>query len=230
MFKVGQCTFIVVFLLGVTSYAQETTNQEGQGTQNQQQPDKNQPTEQPAETTTGTIDPIPTTAKEIAVAKSETEPDEEMEETPVLWEDGFVISAGFGSQFAGLGAQASYYIKPRAYSLRLAPYLCGGYFPASEDLAIWGYCLGASALWGVRHNILLDINYGLIGIEGEKLAGQFIDDTKNALYGLSVAGGYEFNANNHFLFRILMGISYIMEHTVEENIQPSISVGVGYKL
>jgi hypothetical protein len=142
---------------------------------------------------------------------------------------GLALGAGLGYQFAGVGAQLIYYVQ-LGDSARIAPYGGGGVFP-SELKTVGGYALGMMASFGERHRGLVDVGYGLAGIEG--IQGPFTDDLLESqlLYGVSIAGGYEFMADGGFFVRPSLGVTiYTTERRFSDRTATgTFCIALGYK-
>jgi hypothetical protein len=143
---------------------------------------------------------------------------------------GLAIGAGAGYQFAVLGAQLIYYIQ-LADSVRIAPYGGGGVWP-SELGTFYGYAFGMMASFGGRHRGLIDVSYGLAGIEGVK---NVLEDTvleSESLYGVTIAGGYEFMADGGFFVRPSAGVTILTTETrfSDTKASPTFNIALGYKL
>ena len=141
--------------------------------------------------------------------------------------DGFALLAGFGTPYAGLGIQGAYYYHADPL-WTITPYVAGGYFDSSPSFAF-----GSMFTYGMRHRAFLDFSYfhytstleeGSINSSGDWEE----EEVKVGSVLISGSAGYEFCANNGFVFRISAGFCYKANGDHISN-DPIPSIAVGYK-
>ena len=124
--------------------------------------------------------------------------------------DGFALLGGLGVPYGILGIQGSYYyhILP---SFTIVPYLALSSAPIFSGP--FGIALGSMFTYGSRHRLFVDLGYVCL---------------TNSISAFSAAPGYEFCANNGFVFRISFGA--VVDPT-EGEFYPwaGSSIALGYK-
>jgi hypothetical protein len=94
---------------------------------------------------------------------------------------GPALSAGLGSQYVGLGIQASYYLQLPDSKLRAAPFLGLGTVlwtlgpQVSEGAGPPGTVAGISTSWGWSHRLTVDFFYGAAATTEVSLHGETPD-------------------------------------------------------
>jgi hypothetical protein len=152
---------------------------------------------------------------------------------------GPALSAGIGSQYAGLGIQASYYLQLPGSQLRAAPFVGFGSviwaFGPQETEEAWlplGTVAGLSMSWGRKHRLTLDFFYGAVGTTRVSLHGEEPDTSLE--WGPGGAAGYEYATVSGFFLRTSLGIQYVVTAPIlapaNRIVLAGTFIAVGYKL
>jgi len=142
---------------------------------------------------------------------------------------GFAVGAGIGYQFPVIGAELIYYVQ-LGDNIRIAPYAGAGIAPTTLGTLV-GYAVGMMVIFGGRHRGLIDISYGLAAWEGKKdLATDTVLELRS-VYGVTIAGGYEFMADGGFFVRPSAGATFLTSErrSLDEDVAPTFCVALGYK-
>lgn len=135
------------------------------------------------------------------------------------------ISAGYGYEYSCLGVQICHYSRLSGF-FSIVPYLAIGYYPNDIEGQL-GFSTGCLFAFGYRHRFIVDLNYGLAGIEYYEYSGGYLAHVES-LYGITGAAGYEFLSNKGVFFRIALGATHIVKDPYLID-SLTLTIGFGYK-
>jgi hypothetical protein len=149
---------------------------------------------------------------------------------------GLSVAAGFGAQFAGLGAQIAYYYRA-APSRLLVPFLAVGIAGNNVSGFQPGPAAGVLGMIGSEDHWLSAASFGLVGDVyrrgSEPPSGGIgfftTGSASRALYAAALEFGREWMYRNGGLFRLTLGIYLIPDAASDSWIYPSFSIGGGWK-
>lgn len=168
------------------------------------------------------------------------------ENVPLAPTAGLYVSAGAGSQYAGVGAQLSGVFplvrSPSAWSSAwslFAGLAMGGVHPSGDwktytNRRPWtlGHALSAGICVGNRHRLSVAGGYGSIATQPVPVEGAIVDMA--SLSGGFAEIGYEFVHPAGFFLRVLpLGIAHVTDSTIEPGSDRTLitrSVGVGWRI
>ena len=147
---------------------------------------------------------------------------------------GLGLSAGIGSEYPVIGAQAAFFIQMPHSLFRVTPYaslggdLCN---PAPEGDCTTGWAAGVIGSWGHQHRVLADVFLGTVGWYWFSFHGE--EAHTHAAIGSGLAVGYEFMAFSGFFVRTDIGLTYAFGPPVtalKNRFAPALTlIGIGYK-
>lgn len=144
---------------------------------------------------------------------------------------GLALGAGFGTETAGLGFVAHYYLQVPDSRFRFALHAgTGTTFMFSESR--WGGAGGVTASFGRRHRLLLDVYTSALGAQSLALHTR-VEDVR-ILYGVGVSVGWEWIARSGVYVRSSIGPSFMFLPRIHRELGElgfSLQVlAVGYKI
>lgn len=149
---------------------------------------------------------------------------------------GPALGIGLGYQSPVVGGQLDYYWLPEHSPVAFAAYFGSGWFPPVKSGSVssesaFGFAGGAFVFIGHRHRALLDVSYGLGGIEALIVGNTVI--RQDTLYGVSAAAGYEFMSSSGFFVRAGFGVTYLFGDLFvpdEARVKPTVNLTLGFKI
>ena len=144
---------------------------------------------------------------------------------------GPALGLGAGYQTPVFGGQLMYYLRPGERPISFAPYVGVGWWPGEEERDdVVGYALGVMGVYGRRHRLLVDVGYGLAAVE---YRSDLFGNRHRALYGATLAPGYEYMSYSGIFFRATFGGTYRVDETKffddDTPFAATIHLGTGYK-
>ncbi|HEY3807831.1 MAG TPA: hypothetical protein VGL61_34845 [Kofleriaceae bacterium] len=149
---------------------------------------------------------------------------------------GLAVALSLGYESPLFGGQLDYYVTSPTRPFGLAGYLGMGWYPGitvdnTPTGGSLGLAFGALGFWGRRHRAVVDLGYGAGALEAQAGAGTIL--RQDMLYGLTLAGGYEYMNPIGLFVRATVGGTWLTGDIYVANqsrVQPTLSLVVGVKI